>query len=753
MRALYCVAMLLALGLVMGPGTAEAQIWYKPGFPDLSPTWPNYLGAPSGMPDFDQHQNFDGNSDPSINPQERADGVDLYYCAPTAAANCLWWFGSVRGAVPTTYMGNTYQTRYPALADVNLDGAIDRRPNINAPDDAMALVQNLAHLMDTNDQRIVPGDGSPNMGTWVPANVPVFGIGTGDGFGPVGGYGLEPGLREYIQLRNVALEVRSVALPNFDHFQTELLSCNNIILTVANPADGGWIEEPRPVPGNQTGFHCITAAGVFCDTGGNPRLPQVAISDPWTDEAEKGFPGRVLPTGHGPPHPANSHNDPQNVSQDAYSVNIIAHPTAPGASTFQLANYLNQPNNHATVAWMTIVYPTASTPVSFSVAPNAQGIVPAQSLPNAVHALNAGGQPNQGEVFGSSTRRSLPGLMAGNNQTSLSGANLGLIPGEDIDGLSYGKDAGEVVYFSVNTNAQGMPNTAVNNESKLSNPNFALAIPNPQNPGGGAPGMEAAGDVFKAMAERGKTFGKYYRQMHLSPDDPSSRRIDQCWICSDAANPSHPLNRIFIDDAQLGLQAPGTSGAAPVPEDNLDAFEYAAANDPVWGVAPDPNGVPQLPVFFALNNSNRYNAQDILTSLNGNLPSIFANGLIDIGLQAGDDLDALALADVRLEGSLVSATPDGVLNPGFDEALFSLAPGSPSLYGPGGAALFSPGDIFYTDFNGAFSLWTSAGALGLVFTDNLDALDVAPVPEPSTLALLAFGAMGLVGWARLRRRR
>ena len=64
---------------------------------------------------------------------------------------------------------------------------------------------------------------------------------------------------------------------------------------------------------------------------------------------------------------------------------------------------------------------------------------------------------------------------------------------------------------------------------------------------------------------------------------------------------------------------------------------------------------------------------------------------------------------------------------------------------------FEPGDLFYTDFTGGFSLWLSHAQLGLLRGDELNALDVKPpcvIPEPAGLGLIGLVALGL----RRRRR-
>jgi hypothetical protein len=63
--------------------------------------------------------------------------------------------------------------------------------------------------------------------------------------------------------------------------------------------------------------------------------------------------------------------------------------------------------------------------------------------------------------------------------------------------------------------------------------------------------------------------------------------------------------------------------------------------------------------------------------------------------------------------------------PGIDAVLFSLAPGSASLNYP----QTSPGDVFFSDFSGAFATYASVDELGLdagsiVGGDNMDALEV-----------------------------
>ncbi len=175
--------------------------------------------------------------------------------------------------------------------------------------------------------------------------------------------------------------------------------------------------------------------------------------------------------------------------------------------------------------------------------------------------------------------------------------------------------------------------------------------------------------------------------------------------------------------------------------------------------------------------ANGWSAADILrnnTAANGPGLRRFASAA-DIGLGANNAIDGVALQRVGLLANLPllagtnqdasffatngyiglnSFQPYGGLLQdwggidifaGFnaDTMLFSLAPGSAAL------AIFdailgrnlSAADIFITDFDGTFQLYAAAESLGLLAGDNVDGLDVMPVPTPASLALVAIGGL------------
>ena len=112
--------------------------------------------------------------------------------------------------------------------------------------------------------------------------------------------------------------------------------------------------------------------------------------------------------------------------------------------------------------------------------------------------------------------------------------------------------------------------------------------------------------------------------------------------------------------------------------------------------------------------------------------------------------------DVTPTADGYNPVPNGVLDPGLDLALFSVSTFSPSTftqsggsYTPGLPGFLSPADVLFTDFTGEFSLFAPAAELGLASDDELNALDTA-IPEPLSLVVWSFLAIGLLGWRELR---
>ena len=168
------------------------------------------------------------------------------------------------------------------------------------------------------------------------------------------------------------------------------------------------------------------------------------------------------------------------------------------------------------------------------------------------------------------------------------------------------------------------------------------------------------------------------------------------------SQPDHPeRGRLLQDEAELTsrLRAAGVSGARPV----------VVIGDPVNGWGEDGRVVWMLRTL-------------------GHGQTAFVDGGQLAFVQAG----------APISHAPATATPG-------DFVLFSLAAGSPSLFGLG----YGPDDIIFVSPGGAPGLFAPGGALGLAPGDDLNALDLIPVPEPSSSALLGLGGLALM----LRRRR
>lgn len=165
----------------------------------------------------------------------------------------------------------------------------------------------------------------------------------------------------------------------------------------------------------------------------------------------------------------------------------------------------------------------------------------------------------------------------------------------------------------------------------------------------------------------------------------------------------------LIPSVNAGVMPP----LAPNPDD-VDGFERDVL---------DTTGdqVNDVPFYFTVDAASALAPpSDIMRARVGLPPVLWAvSGLL--GLGAGNDIDALVVWDRGVVGNP---------NPGQDLVLFSLNRGSAALAGPdavmGTADDFSPADVFVSDLTGMFCLYTRFNQVGLLFNDNLDALDVMP---------------------------
>ncbi len=210
-------------------------------------------------------------------------------------------------------------------------------------------------------------------------------------------------------------------------------------------------------------------------------------------------------------------------------------------------------------------------------------------------------------------------------------------------------------------------------------------------------------------------------------DDPSVTRIAFSKAMAQAEEPVFISaftdgHERLIEPAELGLTGSGVA-----------ALDLSSPT----GVDSDSNTLPERPVFFSLAPGSPTLAgmgavaADILVFDPTLGLGIFAFADTDLGLTLNDDIDALCLMKAGLPipflrhgVSDVAAQFDGVRNSQHDWALYSLAPGSPSL------ALFqaSPSDIFITNFsrrvgsNAGSTVYVDRSALGLGAQDDIDAM-------------------------------
>jgi len=193
-------------------------------------------------------------------------------------------------------------------------------------------------------------------------------------------------------------------------------------------------------------------------------------------------------------------------------------------------------------------------------------------------------------------------------------------------------------------------------------------------------------------------------------------------------------NSLFLNQTDynfLPALAAGSNNVAV--QDDSDGFELSQFKN---------SGVTRvLPVYFNLDASSPSLADLSLSAVTSwifytpnsqsTVDSVFAQPGT-LGLVNADVIDGLAVYD----GGTLGLAETG------EYVVFSLQNGSPSL-----GTTLSGADVFVSALDGSFFKWIDHSQLGLLSTDEIDALDVA-IPEPTSLGVVALGALALV-----RRRR
>lgn len=259
-----------------------------------------------------------------------------------------------------------------------------------------------------------------------------------------------------------------------------------------------------------------------------------------------------------------------------------------------------------------------------------------------------------------------------------------------VDALASGGDAGSIYLYSVGLGAVGLPASPVAFEVLVGTP-LSQFFPGP--PAAVPLPPEAAGDSFVLPA--GPVFGLAFAALPL-------------------AFPAVPA-----DEFMLGLNV----------GDNLNGFAYRV---PILGI-----GTFLYSLAVGGLGPSPYLPADIISPI---LPlgvpwaPALALSLDSLG-PGSDDIDALIVQDLGPVG----------FGPG-DFVAFSLTPASATLtiagpgYAPGGGDLLVPDGA---DADPLPDIFIPAVAFGLAPGDNLDAIEVAPLP-PVVPALPPFGPALLV---------
>ncbi len=209
--------------------------------------------------------------------------------------------------------------------------------------------------------------------------------------------------------------------------------------------------------------------------------------------------------------------------------------------------------------------------------------------------------------------------------------------------------------------------------------------------------------------------------------------VSQQAACSPAQPQADEFSSTLNGTNTLTFDGDGLDGSCPTgpslslaerpASDDLDAL----TDEPPSAVDTNRDGTPDVEVFFSLAAGSPTlttlgrSPADILWTVGGFQPGLYAPAS-DLGLQSGDDIDALCIADSGTGAPRFDAVTDTVY--------FSLAPGSPTLASLGASAA----DVL----RAGPQLVYEAGDLGLRGADDLDAMKcftaqggATPTPTPA----------------------
>lgn len=300
------------------------------------------------------------------------------------------------------------------------------------------------------------------------------------------------------------------------------------------------------------------------------------------------------------------------------------------------------------------------------------------------------------------------------------GPEMGLVPGDDIDGFS------EPVLLSVFPLLFSVDPESTGDPAKTTIPGFP---PNVTDEALVVPG-QVGGDIFSST--------EFFASSGIISGPPSLGLFNNFQVSNQDELGLMTGNGGSEDDVNGGGRAlvDSSSGSVIVPS----LFFTLSATSP---------SLPNLPSATPSGADIFFDECPALGCPLIDDQNLFASAAT-LGLLPGDDMDSLIVSD-----------PDGngVFSSG-DQILFSLARGSPSFSDPS-SAIFgrSPGDVFTVIFSSPLAvgpisptLFAASTELGLLLpgdpNDNLDAL---LLPEPSSIALFAFGSLILAAGRRQRR--